>query len=190
MKYYYLVIVLLISIGFTERRVPAEWEAQEAVWIQWPNTWFEQYMKPEVAEVIAKISHYEKVNVIIPNLLIQNSIYNLMNTFQPILSNINFHILPYNNAWIRDNGPTYIEEDGYMKIVHIDFDGWGGLDEYQYDNLIPYEIAAILSMEIEDLNYINERGNLEFNGNGVLLTNWDCWQSRNPNAIQSELEND
>ena len=35
---------------------------------------------------------------------------------------------------------------------------------------------------------INERGNLEFNGTGTLITSWACLSSRNPAWSQADME--
>ena len=52
-KIWSITIVLLLSaIGVnaftnevknTTKRVPAEWEAQEAIWMQWPGYWEKEY---------------------------------------------------------------------------------------------------------------------------------------------------
>jgi len=71
----------------------------------------------------------------------------------------------------------------------MEFDGWGGLvNDFEEDNGIPCQMAEWLNMECENLDFIMERGNLEFNGAGTLISNWDCWIDRNPNLNQSDLE--
>ena len=71
----------------------------------------------------------------------------------------------------------------------MQFDSWGGLvPNYEEDNAIPCMIAQWLDLSCESLDFIMERGNLEFNGAGTLISNWDCWIDRNPNLNQSDLE--
>jgi len=45
------------------KRVPAEWEPQEAVWLQWPSR-FERVFQPAFAEMSAIISRYQKLNIL------------------------------------------------------------------------------------------------------------------------------
>ncbi|MDB9976199.1 agmatine deiminase family protein, partial [Candidatus Thioglobus sp.] len=46
--WYILIVLVLATIGIntlandvnnTTKRVPAEWETQEAIWMQWPGYW-------------------------------------------------------------------------------------------------------------------------------------------------------
>ena len=53
------------ALGF---RMPAEWEPQEAVWLSWPHrraTWPGKFrpIPPVFAELVARISRFEKVRI-------------------------------------------------------------------------------------------------------------------------------
>jgi agmatine/peptidylarginine deiminase len=45
------------------KRVPAEWESQESVWLQWPSD-FERVFQPAFAQMSAIISRYQKLNIL------------------------------------------------------------------------------------------------------------------------------
>lgn len=45
------------------KRVPAEWEPQEAIWLQWPSD-FERVFQPAFARMTAIISRYETLNIV------------------------------------------------------------------------------------------------------------------------------
>jgi len=45
------------------KRVPAEWEPQEAIWLQWPGR-YERVFQPAFAQMAAIISRYEKLNIL------------------------------------------------------------------------------------------------------------------------------
>ena len=45
------------------KRVPAEWEPQESVWLQWPSE-FERVFQPAFAQMSAIISRYQKLNIL------------------------------------------------------------------------------------------------------------------------------
>ena len=184
----FLILIIIFNISFSQIRVPAEWETQDAVWLQWPLQ-FEHWMRSEIAETISTIQNYESVHLIVQN---QNHLTQAQNQIQnqggdP--DDVTYHIQIHNNAWLRDNGPVYVESDDQLIIQNMEFDGWGGLvNNYEEDNEIPCQIAEWLSMDCENLDFIMERGNLEFNGSGTLISNWDCWEDRNPNLNQTELE--
>ena len=178
----YILILLGISLCFSQKRVPAEWETQEAIWLQWPMQ-VEHWYRPEMAEVIAII-----------HLLVQNN-SQLSQAQNQILSqggsleNLTFHIQAHENAWLRDNGPVWIEVDNQQVIQDMVFDGWGGaVNDYDNDDLIPCIMADWLNLLCEKLDFIMEQGNLEFNGAGDLLINWDCWHDRNPSYSQAQSD--
>ena len=64
-----LALCALMNVGASEassiegKRVPAEWEPQEAVWLQWPGT-FERVFQPAFAKMSAIISRYQKLNIL------------------------------------------------------------------------------------------------------------------------------
>jgi agmatine/peptidylarginine deiminase len=40
--------------------------------------------------------------------------------------NITWHRIANENAWMRDNGPVYVVQDGAMRLQDWRFDAWGG----------------------------------------------------------------
>ena len=60
----FILYIFVINILFPEHRVPAEWETQDAVWLQWPLQ-FEHWMRPEIAATISVIQDYESVYLIV-----------------------------------------------------------------------------------------------------------------------------
>ena len=45
------------------KRVPAEWEPQEAIWMQWPGYWEKDY-ELTFAKITSIISRYEKLHIL------------------------------------------------------------------------------------------------------------------------------
>ena len=45
------------------RRVPAEWEPQEAIWLQWPSRW-EKSHETAFARMSSVIAHYEPLHIL------------------------------------------------------------------------------------------------------------------------------
>ncbi len=173
-------------------RVPAEWEAHEAIWMQWPNE-HDDGMRPAFAEIIKIIKQYEPVHLIANTeaekaeaikFLIDNNVNE---------DNITWHIYPIDNCWLRDNGPIYVTDGSKTWIQNWKFDGWGssfgGNISYVNDNKIPSKIADYLNLEVQNIqSYILEKGNIEVNGAGTLLINWSCQKHRNPHISQENQE--
>ena len=184
----HLVLFFLAIQLAGQNRVPAEWEQQNAVWFQWPLQ-FEHWMRPEMATTIAAVQDYEPVHLIVQNDNQLQQAQNQISTQGGNLSNVTFHIQEHNNAWLRDNGPVYVEQNGELVIHDMKFDSWGGLvEDYEEDDIIPSIMAQWLNLTSDTLSFIMERGNLEFNGKGVLITNWDCWADRNPLIQQTVMD--
>jgi agmatine deiminase len=105
------------------------------------------------------------------------------------LENVNWHIMPYDWAWMRDNGPVWVESGGELFLQDWDFNAWGEIDpNWEKDNAVPCKVAEIEGIDCEKQELIYERGTLEFNGAGTLIASWPVMQNRNPDLSQSEAE--
>ena len=117
------------AVAFSQpiRRVPAEFEPQEAIWLQWPGP-FEKTYEPAYAEISNVIVQYQKLHILYDTNAIRNQARNAISAAggDPDHSNITWHSIPNENAWMRDNGPVYVIEDGEMRIQDWEFDAWGG----------------------------------------------------------------
>ena len=108
------------------KRVPAEWELQEAIWLQWPGRW-EKVYEPAFAQMASIIPRYEKLHILCHS----NSVCDQASAAieaaggEPQHSNIIWHRIPNDSAWMRDNGPVYVVEDGKLRIQNWQFDAWG-----------------------------------------------------------------
>ena len=170
--------------------MPAEWEPHEAIWMQWPGC-YEADMRQAFADIIDVVQAYEPVHIIAGSSTEKNQAQKFLRKRKVPLANITWHVREKDNAWLRDNGPIYVTDGNDTWIQNWGFDGWGGNFgsdvEYKKDNRIPVFIGQYLGMEVEDRSgYVMEKGNLEFNGSGTLLINWDCQDDRNPGMTKAE----
>jgi agmatine deiminase len=159
------------------RRVPAEFEPQEAIWLQWPGR-FEKTYEPAYAEITNVIVLYQKLHILYDSNAIQNQARTAISDAggDPDHANITWHSIANENAWMRDNGPVYVVQDGEMRIQDWDFDAWGGAFgniPYANDDAVPIAVGAFLGMPVDPVNVVHERGNLEFNGVDTVLLNWN-----------------
>lgn len=173
-------------------RVPAEWETHAATWMQWPSEW-EAEMRPDFAALIYVIQQYEPVHLLTSSNAEQIEAQQFLSEQGVPDTNITWHIIPVDNAWMRDNGPIYVTDGTSTWIQNWKFDAWGGNwgqgVGYENDNLVPTRVADYLGLDAENYQeYVLEKGNLEANGAGILVLNWDCQNQRNPGLTQAEHE--
>lgn len=179
------------------RRVPAEWEPQEAVWLQWPGEWEKTY-EEAFAAFSCIIIQYEKLHVLYqsPQVLREARTALLKAGCSPDHELLTWHDIPNDSAWMRDNGPVFVEEGGAMRVQNWQFDAWGGRfgDDvpYELDNLVPQRVAAYLDMPVDEVSVVHERGNLEFNGVDTVILNWSALgdAARNPGYARLQAEAD
>ena len=170
-----------------EKRVPAEWEAQAATWLQWPTSW-EQSYEPAFARMSDVISRYQPLNIIVNSMDERRSARQALVDIgaDPDGPNITWHEIPYDSAWMRDNGPVYVIEDGELRVQNWAFDAWGGAFgediPFEADNRVPDRVGEILGLPVDRIDIVHERGNLEFNGVDTVLLNWSTIgdPARNP----------
>ena len=199
-----LVGCLLGSLQVTEiasaepvRRVPAEWEPQAGVWLQWPGPWERSY-ETAFARISSVIVRYQPLHILYGSPAIQSTAKNAIRRVgaNPDDPNIRWHAVPYNSAWIRDNGPVYVFENSRLKIQNWGFNAWGGAFgtavPFRQDNEVPSAVADLTGLEARTVDIVHERGNLEFNGLDTVLLNWsvigDPRRNENYTRIQAEID--
>lgn len=108
-------------------RVPAEFEQQEAIWLQWPGRW-EKDSEAAFAKMTNIIVQYEKLHILHNNNTIRKEARSAIKSAggNPDHANITWHEIGNDSAWMRDNGPVYVVQDGEMRIQNWQFDAWGG----------------------------------------------------------------
>jgi agmatine/peptidylarginine deiminase len=85
------------------RRVPAEWEPREAVWLQWPGS-YERVFQPAIARMSAVISRYQKLNILCDSGADEARARQAITAVggDPDHVNILLQQLPNDSAWVRD----------------------------------------------------------------------------------------
>jgi agmatine deiminase len=159
------------------KRVPAEWEPQEAIWLQWPGRWEKDYEKA-IVKISDIISRYQTLHILYGSDKIFEEAKNAFLSVgaDPENSNIRWQTAQYENSWMRDNGPVYVFEDAELRIQNWEFNAWGGgfgtNIPFYLDNSIPDQIGKLLKIPVDHIDIVHERGNLEFNGLDTVMLNW------------------
>ncbi len=179
------VLTALIAFGFVStvlalepvRRVPAEWEPQEALWLQWPRSYEKSY-EPAYAAITNVVVQYQPVVILHHNVVTRSQARTAISVAggNPDHPNITYLPIQNDSAWMRDNGPVYVVQDGAMRIQDWDFDNWGGafgIFPYADDDAVPIAVGVELSLPVDDVSIVHERGNLEFNGVDTVMLNWN-----------------
>lgn len=175
-----LVVLAMAGAVFAQpvRRVPAEFEPQAALWLQWPGR-FEKTYEPAYAQISNVVVQYQPVHILTDSTRIRNEARAAITSAggDPDHPNISWHSISNDNAWMRDNGPVYVVEDGAIRIQDWDFDAWGGAFgnniPYAADDDVPIAVGSQLGMPVDHVGIVHERGNLEFNGVDTLILNWN-----------------
>ena len=179
------------------KRVPAEWEPQEAIWMQWPGYWEKDY-EITFAKITEIVSRYEKIHILYDSKQIYAEAQKAIRDVKadPENKNIYWHEVPNDNAWMRDNGPIYALEDNELRIQNWNFDAWGGAFgseiPFNLDNEVPDKVGEILGLPVDQIEIVHERGNLEFNGSDTVMLNWSALAdpNRNLNDNKHQAERD
>nr|HRJ45188.1 agmatine deiminase family protein [Caldilineaceae bacterium] len=91
-------------------RMPAEWEEHSRTWMLWPfrpDVWRESARPAQAAfaEVAAAIARFEPVTVGVLPALVEEARRVLSSAVEVVP-------LEYNDAWVRDTGPTFLVKEG------------------------------------------------------------------------------
>jgi agmatine deiminase len=185
-----------VALGY---RMPAEWEPHSATWLSWPhnsNTWPGQNMAHVEAvyiDIIRALHTGETVNLLVNSAEISDSVASRLSQAGVSLDAVRIHVIPTNDAWIRDYGPNFIVRPGVDKPIAFNkwhFNSWGGKYKWDKDEQVGLTIADRLDMPVFHLDIILEGGAIECNGQGVCITTEQCLfnKNRNPNLGREDME--
>lgn len=172
--------------------MPAEWGKHERTFISWPvqaSMVFPDNHKSVCdgyAEIIRAIAEFEPVTVVVnPDDL---------GMVEELELGANVTLLPirHNDAWLRDNGPTFVlGEDGVLAGVNWKFNAWGGkYSPWDLDDEVAPQILEQLKMKRFDAPLVMEGGSIHTDGEGTLITTEECLlnTNRNPELDRADIE--
>lgn len=171
--------------------MPAEWERHERTFIEWPVeeslVWpdnHEEVIKG-YANVINAIADFEKVT-----LLVNEDTYDEAKS--RCKENVELLTIPHNDAWCRDNGPTFVwDECKNLAAINWNFNAWGErFTPYDLDNQVASKIIDHVKVKGFDADIVLEGGSIHVDGEGTLLTTKECLlnKNRNPNLSMAQIE--
>jgi agmatine deiminase len=174
-------------------RLPAEWEAQDAIQLTFPHRdsdWsaYWEDIIPCYREIVRVISGYQPILIVCNH---ENETRELLKGID--LSNVLLLEIPCNDTWARDHGAIIVEDDGKPLVYDFVFNGWGLKFASDKDNLINRQLVAKHIFNADkriDPGLVLEGGGIESDGQGTLLTTTHCMLSpnRNPHLSKTEVE--
>ena len=174
------------------RRLPAEWEPQDAVQLTFPHAgtdWADMLdeVLPCFVQLAETISRFEKVLVVCADAGETKALLQ-----QAVQENLLIVELPTNDTWARDHGGIVIEENGAPVLLDFMFNGWGLKFPAFHDNRITRALSdqGIFKAEHRYPGMALEGGGIESDGQGTLLTTAECLLSpnRNPHWSKADTE--
>ncbi len=178
-----------IELGY---KMPPEWTTHERTLISWPVQ--ESMCFPDdyetvcngYAELIRALAEFEQVTVLIN----ESQLAFAKNKVSG--EKIEFLIIEHNDAWLRDNGPTFIiNERGERAAVNWQFNAWGGkYSPWDLDNEVAPKILEHFGVTRFDAPFVMEGGSFHVDGEGTLLTTEECLlnENRNPELTREQIE--
>ena len=187
------LVQLVTPQASVTNRIPAEWERHDSTWMQWPKGKEKSY-RENFAGIIRSLQSFEPVHLVVESSAAQTEAQNFLKKRSVPFVNIQFHIMPYDWSWMRDNGAIWVEKIGAsgqksLAVQDWGFDGWGGDGgPSRKDDAVPSYVAKIKGVDYEKIPVVLEKGTLEFNGKDTLITSWTVLHDRNPTTSRLELE--
>lgn len=171
--------------------MPAEWETHERTLMEWPVkdslVWPENYKEvcKGYAEVASAIAEFEAVTLIVNEDTLEEA--------KKLCSEkVEFLVIPHNDAWCRDNGPTFVwDKDKKLSAVNWKFNAWGErFIPYDLDNEVAPKVLEHYKVPYVSAPIVLEGGSIHVDGEGTLLTTKECLlnKNRNPHLTKEEIE--
>ena len=173
-------------------KMPAEWTEHIRTFISWPVQ--ESMCYPEdyedvcrgYAEIIQAVAEFEPVTVVV-----NSGSAEMLSRFIKN-ENIEYLFIEHNDAWLRDNGPTFLMNDkGDLAGVNWHFNAWGGkYTPWDLDEELAPKILEHTGVRCFDAPLVMEGGSIHVDGEGTMITTEECLlnRNRNPKLSREQIE--
>jgi agmatine deiminase len=185
--------------------MPAEWEPHTATWLTWPHnleSWPDAFGPiPAIwVELVRLLAPGEHVHILVNDDSAANEVHRLLAGAGVAPSAVSLHLIPSNDAWMRDHGPTFLTRrtgptgpTRQTELAAVDwiYNAWGGkYPPFDRDAAIAAQVAALAGARRFEPGIVLEGGSIEVNGCGTVLTTEACLlnPNRNPNLDRGRIE--
>jgi agmatine deiminase len=105
--------------------------------------------------------------------------------------------LPYDDGWLRDNGPIFVTDGTSRTGLDWRFNGWGGAFDkfgqtWHLDDRLPVPLCRELGIPSEPVDMVLEGGAVQSDGEGTIITTEECLlnPNRNPSMTKPDIESE
>lgn len=139
---------------------------------------------------IAALTHDEPVVVFVPDHQRARHVHKFVTDFGGSLDRVECVIVPSNDVWVRDHGPTFVIDGTERVAIDWNFDAWGKKFPYGQDKRVAARAAARFRVPSEHADMVFEGGAIETDGQGTILTTASVAlnANRNPHLKRSDVE--
>ena len=179
----------------TDARLPAEWEPQSAVLVAWPHSetdWADRLAEVETTYValVGAIVRFERAIVCVADDALEAHARAALQAAGVDMGRVRFVRAEYDDTWLRDSGPITLRTAGGFRLLDFRFTGWGGKFEASRDDALVETLergGLFERAERASIVFALEGGAIDTDGDGTLLTTWQCLNQRHPDASREEL---
>ncbi|HTD29222.1 MAG TPA: agmatine deiminase family protein [Xanthomonadaceae bacterium] len=182
-------------------RFPAEWEPQSAVLLAWPHAgtdWAARLTEVEATYValVAAITRFQTAVVCVADDALRRHASDMLAKAGVPDANLRFVQAAYDDTWLRDSGPLTLvpsadaSKDSSCTLLDFKFNAWGEKYVSTSDDKL---VAALFEQDLfpgarrERLEFTLEGGSIETDGEGTLLSTWQCLHKRHPGLGREQL---
>ncbi|MEZ9850326.1 agmatine deiminase [Vibrio breoganii] len=173
---------------------PAEFEAIGEVWLAWPDrrdNWRDNALPAQ--KTFARIAN--AISEVVPVKMAVNQAQ-LPQARELLKPEIELFDIPFNDAWMRDIGPTIVvNAEGDRRGISWKFNAWGGeynglYDDWSHDDLVASSVCDAIGLDHYNAPFVLEGGAIHSDGEGTLYTTEECLLSpgRNPELSRQQIE--
>ncbi|MBB1087633.1 agmatine deiminase family protein [Lysobacter sp. SG-8] len=176
-------------------RFPAEWEPQSAVLIAWPHAetdWADRLGEVEETYIalVAAITRFQPVVVVVADADVETYAEMRLRSNRIDMDRVRFVEAPYDDTWLRDSGPITLRRASGFHLLDFRFTGWGGkFDAARDDALVSalQDLGLFVRSQRQVVDFALEGGAIDTDGQGTLLTTWQCLHERHPGLDRDTL---
>lgn len=181
--------------------MPPEWHPHRGTWISWPRpegiSFPGKYHEAieDIARLIRVVASREQVHINVQNENYRRIVREFLAARHVPMRRVSFHLIPTNEAWVRDHGPAFVLRNRRGKIqaaiVDWGFNAWGGkYPPWDADDAVPTRIAEEQLLPVFHPGIVMEGGAVDFNGAGTVMTTTSCLlnKNRNPRLSKPRIE--
>ncbi|MBC7777630.1 MAG: agmatine deiminase family protein [Phycisphaerae bacterium] len=192
-----------VTVTVNEKRVPAEWEPHEAIWMAWPtyNNKHDWDAKSTYAALLQTLITKVPVDLCVSDSAhareVQAYLIGKGIAAKQFGTRIRFSVVGHCDIWLRDTGPIFVQTGQQRLAVDFNFDCWGwgsyvkdsGFRSFiQREEGVDRSIAELTNTASIKSSMILEGGALEFNGKGSVIVSEDVVFQRNPSWNKANVE--